>query len=246
MVTDALVPWLRGRFDLPEQGIALKLRFVGIGQSSIDAAFRGRLSLPPDVVVTSEFEGSRVDFTFSLPHAGEESERHLAALAAAAREHLGGHLYATNGASLEEVAVRRLLMREERLTVVEVGGPHLAASLARSGAARTALAGSFAANSEEDLVRLLDIPRATWTASPRPEDRVQRLAEGARASTGSAWVLMVGTPSAAEGDRSVVWVGVGMPNGRWEHWRLVERSNPEAGRTSLVNEILDRLRKLEP
>jgi nicotinamide-nucleotide amidase len=246
MVTESLVPWVRQRLGLTDLGVGITLRFVGIGQSAIDAVLREKVSLPTNVVVTSHFEGSRVDFTFSLPQSNLAAQRQLTDLMAGIQAHLGAQLYATNGASLEEVAVRRLLARAERLTVVEAGGPHLAASLSRNSAARQALAASFAAVSEEDLRRLLGIADADWTGISQPKDRVERLARAARGATQSAWVIAVGQPAASAGDRSVAWVAVGLPGDRWEHWRLLERSNPEAGRTSLVNEVLDRLRRLDP
>ena len=52
----------------PAAGAALTLRFVGLGQSQIDQTLKDHVPLPKDVMTSSQFEGSRVDFTFSLPN----------------------------------------------------------------------------------------------------------------------------------------------------------------------------------
>jgi len=48
-------------------GCSLMLRFVGLGQSQIDQSMEDNVPLAPDITVSSQFEGGRVDFTFSLP-----------------------------------------------------------------------------------------------------------------------------------------------------------------------------------
>jgi hypothetical protein len=67
MVRQELIPYLREHFGVREFGCAVTLRFVGAGQSLIDQTIKDHVSVAPDVVITSLFEGSRVDFTFSLP-----------------------------------------------------------------------------------------------------------------------------------------------------------------------------------
>jgi nicotinamide-nucleotide amidase len=68
MVRDELVPYLSRRFGTRLPGRSLMLRFVGLGQSRIDQTLKDHVPLAPDITVSSQFEGSRVDFTFSLPH----------------------------------------------------------------------------------------------------------------------------------------------------------------------------------
>jgi hypothetical protein len=246
MVQESLVPWLRQRLGLPSEGASLTLRFVGIGQSAIDAVLREKLHLPSQVVVASQFEGNRVDFTLSLPDSSPASVAQLTRLLGGIQEHLGAHLYATNQISLEEAALRPLLDQRERLAVVEMGGPHLAAALSRFAATRPVLAASFAAHSTDDLERLLELPVVSESNPSRPQERLERLGNAARLKSDARWVLVLGAPEPTEGDRSVVRVGVGLPGGRWEHWRLTERTNPESGRTSLINDVLDHFRKIRP
>jgi len=66
MVRDELVPYLSRRFGTRLPGCSLRLRFVGLGQSQIDQTLIDHVPLAPDITVSSQFDGSRVDFTFSL------------------------------------------------------------------------------------------------------------------------------------------------------------------------------------
>ena len=67
MVRDELVPYLSRRFGTRPPGASLTLRFVGLGQSQIDQTLKDHVPLPADITTSSQFEGGRVDFTFSLP-----------------------------------------------------------------------------------------------------------------------------------------------------------------------------------
>jgi len=131
MVRDELTPYLQKRFGVRSPGSSITLRFVGIGQSLIDQTMSRSVPLPPDVVVGSQFEAGRVDFTFMLPGKGPEEEARLKELAAKLHDHLGEYIYADDGSSLEEQVVRMLLARGAELKLVEIGtGGRLAASLA--------------------------------------------------------------------------------------------------------------------
>jgi hypothetical protein len=248
MVEQALVPWLRKRLGLREEGCAITLRFVGIGQSAIDATLREQVPLPPRMVVTSRFEGTRVDFTFSLPEAGPQSEQQLMTLTEEVRRHLGSHLYATNTVTLEEVVLARLKARGASWVVAESSGPHLAAALSRAAFRKEAgppLVDSLAATSESDLRRLVSLDDVSWTALTGPDVRAAALARAARRLAGSAWALAIGEPVAVQGDRRVVWVALAGPGERAEIWSVGLRDSPETGWPNLVSEVLDHLRRLE-
>ncbi len=67
MVRDELIPYLSRRFGTRLPGRSLTLRFVGLGQSEIDQRIKEHVTLDPDIVTGSQFQGGRVDFTFTLP-----------------------------------------------------------------------------------------------------------------------------------------------------------------------------------
>ena len=242
MVHDALAPWLQSRFGLRRPGPALTLRFVGLGQSRIDQVLREQVPLPVGVVVASQFEGGRVDFTFSLPKNGPEASVQLANLEAAVRLRLGANLYATGSTTLEMAAMERVRTNGGSLALVEAGSEgRLAASLARAPATRALLAGAFSAASEDQLRLMLQIPDAVWGVAGG--GRLRLLAKHAREATAARWVLAVGEPFPAENGSPRVRAVLGLPGDRWEERLLELRDSAEAGRASLVNEVLDWVRR---
>jgi nicotinamide-nucleotide amidase len=159
MVTNELIPYLRRKFGVRTVGSSLTLRFVGIGQSAIDQALRDKVGIPPDVIVTSLFEGGRVDFTFSLPGATPADRAQLKDLEGRIRSHLGDYFYADDGVSLEELVVNSLLARGASLALVEVGsGGHLASAFDQASGFSRLLAGAWVAPTEGHMRDLLEIP----------------------------------------------------------------------------------------
>jgi nicotinamide-nucleotide amidase len=245
MVTEQLVPWLRGRLGLPEREASVTLRFVGIGQSAIDATLREKVPLPANTVTTSRFDGNRVDFTFSLREDTPAARSELAQVSAAVATHLGRYLYATNQVSLEEVAWARLAARGSSLVLAEAQGAHLASAFARAALPRSAQITSIAASNERGLRQLLGLPEPTGTTKSESADGLQALGEAARRLTRAAWALAVGETTDPAGGPVTLLVVLGDPEGHWEHWRLAVHELPETGRPGLVSSVLDRLRRLE-
>ncbi len=243
MAREELLPWLRSRFGVRAPGAALTLRFVGIGQSQIDQTIEDRVAVPPDVIVTSLFEGSRVDFTFHLPDNAPEDVARLAKLGAAVRAQLGDSFYADDGSTLEQVVLRALGGRRVRLALAEVGsGGSLAASLNAAPEAAEVLAGAFAAPSEERLAGLVQVAADQLREAGNAEARAKMLAEAAARHAHADWAIAVG---AAEGPVSArqVWLAI-KAGDRWDTQRLSLRDSGELGRASLVTQALDRLRRL--
>jgi len=121
MVRDELVPYLSRRFGTRLPGCSLMLRFVGLGQSQIDQTLKDRVPLSPDVTVSSQFQGSRVDFTFSLPDDTPGDRARLQDLKQKITEYLGDYIYADSDTSLEEHVVKLLEARKATLALAEVG-----------------------------------------------------------------------------------------------------------------------------
>lgn len=240
MVRDELVPWLQRHFRARRPGASLTLRFVGLGQSQIDQTLQDKVALPPDVIVTSLFEGSRVDFTFHLPGDGAAEAERLRQLEIAVRRELGEYLYAADGRSLEAVVLGALQSRGARLALAEAAsGGSLAAALNGVAEADAVIAGAFVAPGES---RLADLIRAdAWQADASAEARVKTLAEAAAARGHADWAVAVGERVRDTGD-AAVWVAV-KAGERVETRRLAGRDRTDAGRAGLVTQVLDLLRR---
>lgn len=78
MVHEELLAYLKKRFGTRLPGRSLMLRFVGLGQSQIDQTLEDHIALDEDISLSSQFQGGRVDFTFSLPHDTKEKTRNIA------------------------------------------------------------------------------------------------------------------------------------------------------------------------
>ncbi|OHE75735.1 MAG: hypothetical protein A2107_09510 [Verrucomicrobia bacterium GWF2_62_7] len=230
MVKNELVPYLRQKFGVRSPGSSITLRFVGIGQSLIDQTMSQHVPLMPDVVVGSQFEGGRVDFTFMLPGDSADDRKRLKQLAAQIREHLGEYIYADDGASLEEHVARTLLARGARLTLVEIDtGGRLAVSLAGLPETTRLLKGAHAAPNDEAMRELL-----------KSDGReLKALAQAA----GGNWVIVTGGVVDSDGAR-VCSVLFRLGGERWESVRVPVQGSGETAQASLVTHIWDRLRRL--
>ncbi len=242
MVKSELTPFLQRRFGVRAFGSALTLRFVGAGQSLIDQTIKDHVSVAPDVTITSLFEGSRVDFTFSLPGDTPEDRARLKRLEESIREHLGEYIYADDGASLEEVVVKKLQARGGSLVLVEVGsGGHLAAALSGVDGVGRLLAGAYAAPTAEAMARLLQLPDEQLQ-KPGAE-KTKALASAAAKLTQSQWTIAIGPIESEAGGARHVWLAVKSPDDHWETQRLALRDSGEISRASLTTQILDHVRR---
>jgi nicotinamide-nucleotide amidase len=242
MVREGLVPWLRQRYGLHALGDALTLRFVGVGQSQITQTLQDHALVPDDVVVTSLFEGSRVDFTFTSPHRGPGEVARLRRIEQGLRAELEEFFYADDERTLEQVVLRALRDRGARLAIGEVAsGGALGASLNTAAEAGTVLVATFAAPTAEALARLVGAPPEPWRGVASPEERAKVLAEATAAHAGAEWAVVVGEGrSTANG--AEIWLAV-RSEGRQVTHRLAART-PRGGDVSgLVTAALDRLRR---
>jgi nicotinamide-nucleotide amidase len=246
MVRDELVRYLHQRFGTRLRGASLTLRFVGLGQSQIDHAIKQHLALPPDVTTSSQFEGGRVDFTFSLPDDSPSARRRLDELKqqVLAIQELGDCAYAVDEKTTLEAHVERLLAaRGAKLAVAEVAsGGSLGAGLAGADGAGSVLAGAYLAPSEDRLRRLLAVADDAWSAATQGPARLELLANATARATGSQWVVVVGEAREdADGSR---YVDVAFKSAaRWEPQRIAVRGTGETARSYLATQLLDQLRR---
>ena len=242
MVRNELVPLLRRRFGVRDFGCTLTLRFVGVGQSQIDQTIKDHLTIAPDVTVTSLFEGSRVDFTFSVPGNSPADRARLQQLGDSLREHLGDYCYADDASTLEDVVVQKLLARGGSLTLVEVGsGGHLTAALSGGTGIDRLLAGAFTAPTEEAMTKLIPLPAEHDGASGI--EKVKAWVTFGTRSVPSGWGIAVGPIESEPGGARTVWLVVRFPDGRWETKRLLLQGTGELAHATLTTQILDHLRR---
>ena len=244
MVRDELVPYLSRRFGTRLPGCSLTLRFVGIGQSRIDQTLEEHVPLGPDVTLTSQFEGARVDFTFSLPDDTPRDRARLEELKQKILEHLGDYVYADDETSLEKHVIELLEARGATLALAEAGsGGSLAAGLSGAEGAHRALAGAYVAPTEQQLRRLLRVPDDKWSGSTSSTQRVTLLAQAAAEATGSQWAVAVGQIQQEASGPRYVEVVFTQPGGRPESQHVGLRGSGELARLRLNTQLLDQLRR---
>ncbi len=244
MVRDELIPYLSRRFGTRPPGASLTLRFVGLGQSQIDQTLKEHVPLPPEVTTSSQFDGNRVDFTFSRPKDTPEDRVKLQELKAQVLKYLGDNIYADEEAtSLEDAVVRQLATRGETLALAEIGsGGALAAALNGAKDAPRVLAGAHVAPTPERLRHLLGLRGPPSDKETAAGSATPQFAQAAAAEAASAWAIAVGEPQRGNGGVSVQ-VAFRQPDGRVESRSVRVPGQDAAARSRLITDILDQLRR---
>ena len=244
MVSGELVPYLSRRFGTRLPGCSLTLRFVGLGQSQIDQTLRDHVPLASDITVSSQFEGSRVDFTFSLPDDTQQDRARLQELKHKIAEHLGEYIYAEGEISLEEHVLKLLEARDETLVLVEVSsGGSLAAALSNADSTHRVLAGAYIAPTIKQLRRLLHVRDDNWTETTSRRQRIERIATAAADATESQWAVAVGEAWRDKNGTGYVDVVFKLPSGRLENQKVRFRGTGELAGSRLSTQLLDQLRR---
>ena len=244
MVRDELVPYLSKRFGTRMPGCSLTLRFVGLGQSQIDQTLKDHVPLPPDVSVSSQFDGSRVDFTFSLPGDTPQDRERLRELEQKITAHLSEYIYADDETSLEQHIIKRLEAAGATLALAEAGsGGSLTAALDDAKGAERVLAGAYIAVTDERLRRLLGVKNDVWSSATSREQRVECLARAAAEATSSQWAIAVGQVWRDENGADCVTVALKFPDGQMQTQQMRLRGTGELARANLSAQIEDLLRR---
>jgi len=244
MVRNELVPYLSRRFGTRLPGCSLMLRFVGLGQSQIDQTFEDNIPLASDITVSSQFDGSRVDFTFSFPEDTPQDRTRLLELKQKIMKHLGEYVYADDETSLEEHILKLLKARGERLALAEAGsGGSLVAALSSADANGQLLAGAYVAPTVEKLLRLLNPDSNNPSVSTSEEQRIKRLAVAVANTTTSQWAIVVGEVHRDQRGSDYVEVAFKLPDGQVESRDIRLRGSGELARSRLSTQLLDQLRR---
>jgi len=244
MVNEELVPYLSRRFGTRLPGCSLTLRFVGLGQSQVDQTLKDHVPLPADIILASQFEGGRVDFTFSLPDDTPKDRARLDDLRKKISEHLGDYLYAFDGTSLEQHVVSLLQKRGATLALVEVGsGGSLAAGITDTEGADAVLAAAYVTSTEDKLRRLLDVSNGKWAGAASNEEMTRLLAATAAELTESEWAVAAGEVRQGSNGARYVEVVLRLPDGGLESQRVGLRGTGQYARSRLVTRLLDLLRR---
>jgi hypothetical protein len=208
MVEQYLTPYLQRHFGLRQPGAGLTLRFVGLGQSQISQTLMDQMQLPPELVITSQFEAGRVDFAFAFPLDTEVERAWLAKLAESMRRQLGEHLYAEDQSTLEAKVMDAFVRRGLTLVLIEIGtGGHVTDSLCQVEAVERVLVGSHVAPRESRVTQLLRLPVMSGTE----DERLSGIAREVRLRSRCDVAVLICTPEPHEQSRGVrvLWVDDG-------------------------------------
>jgi len=244
MVRDELVPYLSRRFGTRPPGCPLTLRFVGLGQSQIDQTLKDHALLTPDIIVSSQFQGSRVDFTFLLPDDTPQNRARLQQLKQKIMKHLAEYVYADDETSLEEHVLKLLEVRGQTLGLAETSSAgSVSSALSKAAGADRVLAGAYIALTVEKLRRLLGVPDERWASSTSHRQKIEQLATAAADATASQWAVAVGETWPDKSGNAYVDVAFKLPDGRLESQQIRLRGTGELARLELSTQLLDQLRR---
>ena len=236
MVREQLIPFLARRFGIQAAVESVTLRFVGIGESSIQSVIDKHVNLPSGVRVASTFEAGRVDLTF-YGHSGLPGIRKsLLGLRDRMLEQLGQHVYSVGGSTLEETILRLLADRKATLAVAEVAtGGGLSSRLTGTPSAPSVLFGSYVAATNAGIKGLLatEGPEASGQVLEGNE-AILDLARKVASDQRDRWVLLVSQLEEGDADRVTLCAGsrahgfavesVGFRTGRSGRERLITRA----------------------
>jgi len=248
MVREQLVPYLNKQFGTRMPGSSLTLRFIGLGQSQINQTLKEHVPLPPDVMLSSQFEGGRVDFTFALPHDTPQDRDRLDRIKLQVLQHLGDHIYADNAdTTLEQRVVELLQQQKATLAIAEVGGGGtVVAGLSGADNLGRVLIGAYVAPTENQLHSMLGISDNRWRelAAEGQHARLSALVSAVAESTGSRWSMAIGEPMEDPDNRALVQVVWRHPDGSFSSLRTPSRGTGEPARARLATTLLDHLRRM--
>jgi nicotinamide-nucleotide amidase len=237
MVEQQLLPFLQRHFGLRRAGASLMLRFVGLGQSQISQTLQDQVQLPPGLVITSQFEAGRVDFTFAFPDDTALERAWLGRLAETMRGQLGEHLYAEDDATLEDMVMGAFGRRGLTLALIEIGtGGHVTDSLSQVEAVERVLVGSYVAPTEGRVRQLLQLPAISGTE----DERLPGIAREVRMRSRCDVAVLICTLDPAEGQSRgvrVLWVDAGRRQTEFP-WT----GSDSASQALLTTRVLDWLR----
>ncbi|MBN1127268.1 MAG: CinA family protein [Sedimentisphaerales bacterium] len=242
MVHKSLVPYLSKHFGTRLPGCSLTLRFVGMGQSQIVQTLHDHVTMPPDILVSSQFKGDRVDFTFFLPDDTENGRRQLQQLKTQITRCLGDALYAEGEQSLEECILDLLQKRNQTLTLFEIGsGGSLTAALTPANKNTNTLTAAFVAPTESQMLDLFGIDKSNSNSQSTLE-MWKQLAKVASEKTKSPWIIGTGQSQTDKEGAVYIPLIIQNPDGQTTAEPIRLGGTDEMARMTLVTHILNRFR----
>jgi len=236
MVREQLSPYLQRRFGVRPPGPSITLRFVGLGQSQIDATIKEHLALDPDIITGSQFQGGRVDFTFCLPRDTPQSRARLAKLRSAIHEHLDEYIYADDDTTLEQHVLSLFEARGQTLAIAETGSAGtLTAALSAAPNTAAVLRGALVGPTLDGLAA---IGLHGDSATPTAPGLAETLARTARTD----WAIVTGEVRTSADGRAVIPIALRDPSGRIQTHELPAPAAPVAY-DRLTTQLLDHLRR---
>ncbi|MGC8888314.1 MAG: competence/damage-inducible protein A [Verrucomicrobiia bacterium] len=243
MVSEQLLPYLEKKYGIRAPQACVTARFIGIGQSQIDETLRNKIKIDPDIIMTSVFEGSRVDFTFSLKGNLPQDFNRLHALLEKLQANFGEAIYSTNGASLESVVAMRLRARGiNQVIIADACRAHFLDSVQKCDDFRHILLGAYSAPSGDSLRRLVKIDDSRWGALKTPKDQTDYIAATLFEQIPERLAVCIGEPIKSDGGEYKLFVSVkSAVYNDTSNFSL--RDFSEQNLSYLTTQILDRLRR---
>lgn len=243
MVKDELAPYLASRFGIHKIGASLQMRFVGIGESSIDNTIQKELTLPKDLMTEFKFDMGRVDVTFSLPHETGEDKKTLKELEAALLSHIQEFFYADDGSTLESHVLQLLQKRNETIALAEIGSDGaIAAALGDVFEVEDVYLGGIVAPNHDSLLKLVSHDQDINIPNEISEASTIAIAKKICHTIGSDWGIAV-SQIQKEDDRQFVWVTMGSESTSFQTGKLGVSGRGDSAQKRMVTDVLNILRK---
>ncbi len=243
ILKEEVVPYLAGRFGIRRVGASLEMRFVGIGESSIDHTIQTEMVLPEDLMTEYKFDMGRVDVTFSLPHDTEEDHQRLKVLEKELLSHISEFFYANDGSTLEAHILQLLQQRGESIALAEIGSDGaIAAALGESANDNGVYLGGLVSPNHAGMLKLLNTNQDSIQSKEVSEESTIEMAKQICRMTGSDWAVAVSEVQEENG-RGFVWVTTGSETESFQTERINTRGHGASAQKRLVTDVLNRLRK---
>ncbi len=237
MVNEELLPFLQNKYGIHPLNNSITVKFVGIGQSQIDDTLRNKIKIDSDIIMTSIFDGSRVDFTFSLPGNNQQDKIRLQQVAQKLKEHFGDAIYSTNGESFESVVASHL--SGYKLRFADACGACY--KIYTSDVFKELVDGCYAAPDFERLKLLIGIPVEDWNGLKSPKDKTDYIATHLSKNAKNILAISVGEPMKSNNGYTV-WIAIKSADFN-ENFSLNLRDLSERNLSSITTQILDHLRR---
>ncbi len=243
MIINEFIPYLSEKYGIHSIGCSITMRFVGVGESTIDKVMHDHLQLPEDLMISSLFDKNRVDLTFSLPEDSPENRQALKQLEEDLLEHLGEYMYSDSEESLEKVIIQTLIERKEALVTTEVGsGGGIAAALNNVENVKRSFSGGYIAPNHYELFEMLG-ENIEDTSLELPKEIIERSAQIAQRLSDSDWGIAV-SEVFYEGESSHVYVTVSSPKEELHTKKMTLRGHGKETQDRLVTQALDFFRRM--